>query len=275
MSVPDHYMTLEIECNASDEDIKQAFRRLAKKFHPDKNPGKEKVAERRFKQITAAYEILSNRRARNTYDRLLKASRASVRDSRRENLRRRAKENVVYLCQLMLFELLNQNAQSALEIYEELKSKNPHFSLEPYMSYGDTRDCEFLLGEAYHQRGRLSEAARLYERALEQEKRKAYFRGFAQEIEIMLKDVYLQRIAKAERSEEIAVNISKVLTLNISSREIARIHKKAAESYFKMGDVGRAREALQRAFEVNPKLTGAKRISRELGMKNGMPEASS
>jgi Tfp pilus assembly protein PilF len=65
------------------------------------------------------------------------------------------------------------------------------------------------------------------------------------------------------------------LTLNISSREIARIHKKAAESYFKMGDVGRAREALQRAFEVNPKLTGAKRISRELGMKNGMPEASS
>ena len=35
MAVPDHYMTLKIECDASDEDIKQAFRHLAKKFHPD------------------------------------------------------------------------------------------------------------------------------------------------------------------------------------------------------------------------------------------------
>ena len=270
MAVPDHYMTLRIGCDASDEDIKQAFRRLAKKFHPDKNPGSEKVAERRFKQITAAYEILSNQQARNRYDRILKSSRANVRDSHRDNLRTKAKNNMASLCQLILFELLDQNAQSAMEIYEGLTSSNPRFSLNSYMKDGDVRDCEFLLAEAYHQRGRLPEAARLYEIILEKEKKKAYFRRFAQEIELMLRDVYIQHIARAKCSEEVTAIIGKLLTLKISNREVARVYKKAAEAYYKVVDIDRAKESLRRAFEINPGMTGAKKIGRKLGIKNGV-----
>lgn len=270
MSVPDHYMTLKIECDASDEDIKQAFRRLAKKFHPDKNPGSEKVAERRFKQITAAYEILSNRQSRNRYDRILKSSRANVRDSRRDDLRRKAKNNIASQCQLMLFELLDQNAQSAMRIYEDLMASNPQFSLDLYMKDGDVRDCEFLLAEAYHQKGRLSEAARLYEKVLEQEKKKAYFRRFAQEIELMLRDVYIQHIARAKCSEEVTTIRDKLLTLKISNREVARVYKKAAEAYYKVVDIDRAKASLRRAFEINPGLTGAKKIGRKLGIENGV-----
>ena len=272
MAVPDHYLTLEVESKASDEDIKQAFRRLAKKFHPDKNPGKEETAEERFKQITAAYEILGNRQSRRKYDLMLKANRVSMGDSRRNDLRRKSKNNIASLCQLMLFELLNQNARSALKIYENLTRKEPRFSLDPYMSDGDARDCEFLLAEAYHQSGRFSEAARLYEKTLEQEKKKAYFRGFAQEIKLMLKDTHIQRIAKAECSEEIMESMSKILTLKIPSREMAWVHKKAAEAYDRTEDIDRAKEALKRAFEINPKLTGAKKISRKLGIKNGISE---
>ena len=266
MSVPDHYMTLEIECDASDKDIKQAFRRLAKKFHPDKNPGSEKAAEQRFKKITEAYEILGNRDSRDVYDRTLQAYSPEAPNRKRDNLRRRAKNNVSYLCRLMLFDLLNQNAQSALEIYEDLMSRKPRLRLNQYMSYGDIRDCEFLLAEAYHQKGRLAEAARLYEKILEDEKKRAYFRRFAQEIKLMLRDVYTQYIAKASRSEEILVSLNRIVELDLSNRETAWIYKKAAEAYYRVQDVDKARESLRRAFQINPKLTGTKKISIKLGL---------
>jgi curved DNA-binding protein CbpA len=265
MSVPDHYITLEIECNASDEDIKQAFRRLAKRFHPDKNPGSEKSAEQSFKKITAAYEILGNRESRNVYDSTLQTYSTDTPDREWSDLRRKAKKDVAYLCRLMLLDLLNQNSQSALDIYEDLMSRKPSFSLDQYMSYGDIRDCEFLLAEAYHQRGKLTEAARLYEKVLEDEKKMAYFRRFAQEIRLMLKEVYTQYIAKAKSPEEISVSLNRIMELDLSNRETAWIHKKAAEAYYRTKDMDRAREALKRAFQINPKLTGAKKISIKLG----------
>ena len=267
MSIPDHYLTLEIESNASDEEIKKAFRRLAKRFHPDKNPGSEKRAEQKFKRIMAAYEVLSNQRSRNIYDQMLKVSSANTRNSRRDNLRRKAKGDLRYLCKLILFELLNQNAEEALEMYESLISERPHSNLEQYLNDADIRDCEFLLGEAYHKRGRLSEAARLYERVLEREEKKAYFHCFAQEIEVMLKDIYLQRIIKAGSSEEVLMNMGKILGMDMSKREAARIHKKAAEAYYRTNDTNNAVKALKRAFQMNPKLTGAKRISKKLGIE--------
>ncbi len=273
MAIPDHYMTLKIECDASDEDIKQAFRRMAKKYHPDKNPGGEQAAERRFKQLAAAYEILSNRQSRNKYDRTLRESSVNVQDSRRDNLRKRAKDNTSYLCQLMLFELLDQNARNALRIYEDLMSRKPSVSLDSYMNYGDTRDCEFLLAEAYHQRGKLPEATRLYEKVLEQEKKKPYFRRFAQEIELLLKNVYIQSIARAKCSAEVTTSMDKLLDLKIPNREVARVYKKVAEAYCKLAYIDRAKEALRRAFEINPRLTGAKKIGRKLGIKNGLSVA--
>jgi curved DNA-binding protein CbpA len=271
MAIPDYYLILNIKRSASDEEIKQAFRRLAKKFHPDKNPGREKAAEQRFKKIIAAYKVLGNRKSRYIYDQKLRASRTSIKDSRRANLRRKAENDTTHLCQLLLFELLNKNAQSALEIYENLISKNSDFSLGRYMSDGDTRDCEFLLAEAYHQTGKLAEAARLYEKVLEQEKKKAYFHSFAQEIELMLKDVYLQRMTSAENSEEVLADMEKILAMNLSRREAAWVHKKAAEAYYRMNYIDNAIRVLRQAFQINPKLTGAKKISKKLGLKIGTP----
>jgi DnaJ-class molecular chaperone len=62
-----YYETLGVPENARDEDIKKAFRRLAKKYHPDLNPG-DKSAEARFKEINEANEVLSDRKRREDYD---------------------------------------------------------------------------------------------------------------------------------------------------------------------------------------------------------------
>src|SRR4030095_5686383 len=69
MDYKDYYKILGVERNASEEDIRKAYRKLAMKFHPDRNPN-DKQAEERFKEINEAYQVLSDSKKRAHYDRL-------------------------------------------------------------------------------------------------------------------------------------------------------------------------------------------------------------
>ncbi|GAB4831312.1 hypothetical protein Ancab_005323 [Ancistrocladus abbreviatus] len=64
----DYYKILQVDKNAKDEDLKKAYRKLAMKWHPDKNPNNKKEAEAKFKQISEAYEVLSDPQKRAIYD---------------------------------------------------------------------------------------------------------------------------------------------------------------------------------------------------------------
>lgn len=63
----DYYEVLGVSKDASDDDIKKAFRKMAKKYHPDLNPG-DKEAETHFKEVNEAYEVLSDKEKRARYD---------------------------------------------------------------------------------------------------------------------------------------------------------------------------------------------------------------
>ena len=67
MAKKDYYEVLGVKRDASDEDIKKAYRKLAMKFHPDRNPD-NKDAEGKFKEAKEAYEVLSDKEKRGTYD---------------------------------------------------------------------------------------------------------------------------------------------------------------------------------------------------------------
>lgn len=53
----DYYKILQVDRNAKDDDLKKAYRKLAMKWHPDKNPTNKKEAEAKFKQISEAYDV--------------------------------------------------------------------------------------------------------------------------------------------------------------------------------------------------------------------------
>src|SRR5438067_1480413 len=65
----DYYEVLGVQKDSSPDDIKKAFRKLAKELHPDMNPG-DKTAEEKFKEVAEAYEVLSDQEKRSRYDQL-------------------------------------------------------------------------------------------------------------------------------------------------------------------------------------------------------------
>ena len=67
MAEKDYYKILGVNRSASEKDIKQAFRKLARKYHPDVNPNNAE-AEARFKEISEAYEVLHDAEKRKKYD---------------------------------------------------------------------------------------------------------------------------------------------------------------------------------------------------------------
>ena len=69
MDYKDYYKVLGVDRKASDDDIRKAYRKLAKQYHPDYNP-KDKSAEEKFKEINEAYEVLGDTKKRSHYDRL-------------------------------------------------------------------------------------------------------------------------------------------------------------------------------------------------------------
>lgn len=64
----DYYKILQVDRNATEDELKKAYRKLAMKWHPDKNPNNKKEAEAKFKQISEAYEVLSDPQKRAVYD---------------------------------------------------------------------------------------------------------------------------------------------------------------------------------------------------------------
>lgn len=64
----DYYEVLGVNKNATDEELKKAYRKLAKKYHPDANPDNKEEAEKKFKELNEAYETLSDKQKRQMYD---------------------------------------------------------------------------------------------------------------------------------------------------------------------------------------------------------------
>ncbi|WP_269609511.1 DnaJ C-terminal domain-containing protein [Prochlorococcus marinus] len=123
----DYFKILGISRNASDEDIKSAFRKLARKFHPDLHPHDER-AESKFKEINEAYEILSDEDKKKSYEQFLnywfKNIDGKSRDFHRENDDQSFDEYLNF--DDFLSDLIGRFSEVGKEIYSNISSdKNP------------------------------------------------------------------------------------------------------------------------------------------------------
>ncbi len=113
----DYYEILEIDRNATEEEIKKAFRTLATKYHPDVNSSKE--SEEKFKQINEAYQVLSNEKSKRTYDETWDQmqNHEPEQNFNYEDLKNEYDEKEVYLAKkLALQKLITEELEKVVDI---------------------------------------------------------------------------------------------------------------------------------------------------------------
>jgi tetratricopeptide (TPR) repeat protein len=129
-----YYKILEITRNATTEEIKEAYRRLAREYHPDLHPGNP-AAEERFKEICEAYEVLSDSVQRTQYDQNL--------DPGRKEGQKLGKSPQDYYVRAVS-KALDKDYQGAIADYTKAIELNPDF-VEAYIKRGETR---YKMGDA-------------------------------------------------------------------------------------------------------------------------------
>lgn len=123
-----YYKILKVSRNASTEEIKEAYRRLAREYHPDLHPGNP-AAEERFKEICQAYEVLSDTVQRSEYDQGLEPMKSQE--------RKREKSPQDFYVRAVA-KALDKNYQGAVEDYTQAIELNPQF-VEAYLKRATTR----------------------------------------------------------------------------------------------------------------------------------------
>ncbi len=290
MQIPNYYQILEIGRNATASEIKRAFRKLAKRYHPDKlhiNFGPDEVdhAKKMFREVCNAYDVLQDEKRKSDYDRIL------------QNIERQKKSYQSYYDKLnnlnhdsakleLLFQaLLHQNYEIGISIYEQLcqrcEKKGTKWCIDDFFNYEDSRDCEFLIAEAYQNlgfsngNGSISErhrkielAMQIYESLLSAEGQRPCFKHFIKEVKERLKRIYLYHFSVEGYEQMTQIPFTKIQALKLTKRETAWMYKKIAEFYVEIDLFPEAREVLLMAFELQPNLAGAKKICQTLNMVN-------
>ncbi len=285
MAKRDYYEVLGVQKGASAEDIKKAYRKLAVQYHPDKNPERIAFAEKMFREVCRAYDTLRDKKQKSDYDRRLQTieQQHKVREAYLDKL---SKLSQAYAkLELLLEALLHQNYETGISMYEQLRHQfqeiGKEWRIDDFLSYEESRDCEFLIAEAYQKLGfsngdeastlerhrKIEQAMLIYEALLSAEVNRPCFRHFIQEVKERLKFIYLYHFSVEGYYQTSQIPLAKIGALKLPKRETAWIYKKIAEFYVEIDRFREARTVLKMAFELQPRLPGAKKICRTLNME--------
>ncbi len=290
MQIPNYYQILEIGRNASASEIKRAFRKLAKRYHPDKlhiNFGPDEVAhaKHKFREVCNAYDVLQDEKRKSDYDRILQNIERQKKSYRSYLDRHSRLDQDLAKLELLFQALLHQNYETGISIYEQLcrrcEKKGTKWCIDDFFNYEDSRDCEFLIAEAYQNlgfsngNGSISErhrkielAMQIYESLLSAEGKRPCFKHFIKEVKERLKRIYLYHFSVEGYEQMTQIPLTKIRALKLTKRETAWMYKKIAEFYVEINLFTEAREVLLMAFELQPNLPGAKKICQTLNIGN-------
>ncbi|TVQ25279.1 MAG: hypothetical protein EA383_09125 [Spirochaetaceae bacterium] len=262
-TAPTYYEILGVQTECSQDDLKKAFRKRAKELHPDLAGGNEQSAASRMRTLLRAYETLADPERRAVYDRTHYIAAQKYRFDYREFLKARVGD-LDSQSKLIFFDLLHSREQDAVELFSSLCAKKT-FDLQNHLDREDYMDCVFLLAEEYESRGNFLQAYALLKRLVRCEAERPYFRHFIDEIIEKLKNITCFRMIERETTEVVLDCLEELISFNFSRKDTAFFLKKAAEIYSDREDYDRAIRYLERALELDDKMTGIKKLKQRIG----------
>jgi hypothetical protein len=267
------YKILGVDENASIAEIKRAFREKAKQHHPDiAGEGMREYMQK----LLDAYEILSNRQRRFDYDRVRRGASGRSGFNYRDYLYEQAEINKAgprikktdgasrirekAQAELIIFELLHFEEYAAIKIWHDLGGMD--FPLRKHLGREDWMDCSFILAEELEKRGYYYEAFQLLTALIREERRLPYFRHFAKDVEIFLKEMVRLRLRRDVDDETWIECMQDLLGLGFSAHEESRWLKSQAEALAVIGETSAALAVFRSAQKRDPAITPSAKLKK-------------
>jgi len=260
----DYYAVLKVRSDATEGEVRTAFRRMAKKCHPDVNARRKVWAHVQMRKLLDAYEVLSDAGKRAAYDRRLGWQRNSQRDRYRERLA--DKSDPLSRAKLILYDLLQGNEAAAIACYETATAEDPTFRVQDHLDPRDWMDCTFLIAEEYGRRQQYVKALHLYEAIYYSHLAPLHYRHFVSEVAERIRNLCCRDLARSVGPAEAILYYERALSIGLKRADRAFLHKKMAESYHRLGECGKALAQMRIAFDLKPDLKGCQKICQKLGL---------
>ncbi len=277
-----YYEILGVHPDSSPQDIKSAFRKQAKRLHPDMHyssesfKSKESTAtlrESAMRLILEAYKILSDAEKRRAYDReLRRRERENKGFDYREFLRQRASDPES-MAKLIVYDLLHDLEDEAITIYERSKAFGD-FRLERWLERGEAMDSEYCIAEEYEKRGKYIKAYQIYKKIIAMELERPWFRYYFDVIALKFRFLLLQKLPGRIDEEDYLDRLDEAIEMRITPRETAQYLRKKAEILLHRGEMDAASDAVQQIAEVYPKLAGFSALRAKVQRSQGMTAMS-
>ncbi|OQX28514.1 MAG: hypothetical protein B0D92_08475 [Spirochaeta sp. LUC14_002_19_P3] len=252
----DYYRILGIPPSSSETEIRRAYRRLAKDYHPDRGTEGNSAA---FLALSEAYEILISPEARASYDstyRPREGRRSATEWNYRDFLMER-KNDPATLAKLICFDLLHEREDEAVLLYNQALSGG-FFSLRAHLDREDFMDYAFLLAEAYLERKAAVKAYRILRGIATLEEQDPYFRHFYADVLERLASIARGPLPGHSGNALRMAFLADLTELAFPAREKAQLYKQLSELLSAAGKHEAAARAVFRAYSLAPKMPGLK-----------------
>jgi curved DNA-binding protein CbpA len=267
--VDSHYDILGVAADASSQEVKSAFRKQAKRLHPDLAPGRGEEGKRSrdaaMRRLLEAYRMLADPERRHAYDRSLRRRAAEEGGFDYHRFLKERTADPESMAKLVVYDLLHGFEDEAIEVFERSKCFED-WRLERYLERGEAMDAEFCLAEEYERRERWLKAYFLYRKLILMETEKPTFRYFFDVVLLHFRSLVLLKLPKALDEEDYIDRLEEAANLGLPDRDAAQLLRKKAEVHLRRREMGEATLTLRRVAELQPRLAGLAALRRRAGI---------
>lgn len=256
-----YYQILEIHESSNNEEIKNSFRKLVKKYHPDKNKTNGSHSEEKIKLLIKAYKTLTDTDQKTYYDRILQGNNY---ENYYYNAGSNNSSSLSLQTKAILNDLLNCLGAQAVKNYERLKQENEGFDLMTFLDLKDYLDCTFLLAEEYEKQRNYELAFKLYIDVYQEEDVNPSRRYLVEEIKDRIVRISCKKLTKQVQTKSAIAYLKRVLKFNLSKVEKAFIYKKIADCYTTSGEWNKSMVNFNKAMSLYPNLKGTQTLRNKL-----------